>query len=130
MPPEAEFADMLEDVQDDRKVKLRRVLNATDHLRYLYDFGDSWQHVLAVEAVEPYDFAGVWCEVLDGARACPPEDVGGVPGYLDFLQSIQQPDSDLGHSTLEWVGGSFDAELFDCRAANTATQRICNNFWG
>ena len=104
---------------DDRKTKLRRVFKEADRLRYLYDFGDNWQHVIAVESIEPSDFAGTWCELLDGARACPPEDAGGVPGYLDLLVSTQQPS-----------GGNFDPELFDRRAANAAVQRICNNFWG
>ncbi|CDI91056.1 protein TnpR [Pseudomonas aeruginosa PA38182] len=53
MPLDAEFADMFEDALDDRKIKLRRVLKDSDRLRYLYDFGDSWQHVIAVEAIEP-----------------------------------------------------------------------------
>ncbi|HCE7049116.1 TPA: plasmid pRiA4b ORF-3 family protein [Pseudomonas aeruginosa] len=114
LPLDAELMYMYDDALDDRKSKLRRVLKEADRLRYLYDFGDSWQHVIAVESIEPCDFTGTWCEVLDGARACPPEDVGGVPGYLDFLAS----------------GGSFDPELFDRRAANAAVQRICNNFWG
>ncbi|WP_228489899.1 plasmid pRiA4b ORF-3 family protein, partial [Pseudomonas aeruginosa] len=130
MPLDAEFADMFEDALDDRKIKLRRVLKDSDRLRYLYDFGDSWQHVIAVEAIEPCDFSGTWCKLLDGARACPPEDVGGVPGYQHFLQNIQLPDSDEGRNALEWAGGSFDAELFDRRAAAAAVQRICNNFWG
>ncbi|MGD8701980.1 MAG: hypothetical protein PVG51_10035 [Desulfosarcina sp.] len=26
---------------------------------------------------------------FDDARACPPEDVGGVPGYTEFLKSIK-----------------------------------------
>ncbi|MDT1106932.1 hypothetical protein V4W63_19455 [Pseudomonas aeruginosa] len=63
-------------------------------------------------------------------RACPPEDVGGVPGYLDFLALIQQPSSEEGRSTLEWAGGCFDPEGFDRRTANAAVQRICNNQWG
>ncbi|WP_410924602.1 plasmid pRiA4b ORF-3 family protein [Pseudomonas aeruginosa] len=114
LPLDAELMYQYDDAMDDRKSKLRRVLMEADRLRYLYDFGDSWQHVIAVESIEPCDFTGTWCEALDGARACPPEDVGGVPGYLDFLAS----------------GGSFDPELFDRRAANAAVQRICNNFWG
>ena len=130
MPLDSEFMDMHDDTLDDRKVKLRRVLKEADRLRYLYDFGDSWQHVIAVEAVESCDFTGSWCEVFDGARACPPEDVGGVPGYLDFLQSIQQPGMNESRSALDWVGGNFDPELFDNRAANAAVHRICNNFWG
>lgn len=130
LPLDAELMHMFDDALDDRKIKLRRVLKDADRLRYLYDFGDSWQHVIAVETVEPSDVSGTWCEVLDGARACPPEDVGGVPGYLDFLASLQQSESKEGHSTLVWAGGSFNPELFDQRAANAAVQRIYNNFWG
>ena len=130
LPLDAELMHMFDDALDDRKIKLRRVLKDVDRLRYLYDFGDSWQHVIAVETLEPSDVSGTWCEVLDGARACPPEDVGGVPGYLDFLASLRQSESKEGHSALVWAGGSFNPELFDQRAANAAVQRICNNFWG
>jgi hypothetical protein len=129
MPLDAEFMDD-DEALDDRKFKLRRILKEGDRLRYLYDFGDSWQHVIAVEAVEPCDLTGSWCEVLDGARACPPEDVGGVAGYQLFLQGILRPDREEGRSLLDWAGGSFDPELFDRRAANAAVQRVCNNFWG
>ncbi|MGP6276435.1 plasmid pRiA4b ORF-3 family protein [Pseudomonas aeruginosa] len=130
MPLDAEVMDMHDDSLDDRKTKLRRALKEANRLRYLYDFGDSWQHVIAVEAIEPCDFTGSWCDLLDGARACPPEDVGGVPGYQHFLDSIQQPISEEGRRALDWAGGKFDPELFDRRAANAAVQRICNNFWG
>ena len=99
MPLDADFADIFEDALDDRKVKLKRVLKNTDRLRYLYDFGDSWQHVIAVEASEPCDFSGTWCEVLDGARACPPEDVGGVPGYQHYLWNNGKGRENLGN----WV---------------------------
>ncbi len=78
LPLDAELMYMYDDALDDRKSKLRHVLKEADRLRYLYDFGDSWQHVIAVESIEPCDFTGTWCEVLDGARACPPEDVGGT----------------------------------------------------
>lgn len=130
MPLDAEFMDMHDDALDDRKTKLRRALKEANRLRYLYDFGDSWQHVIAVEAIEPCDFTDSWCEVLDGARACPPEDVGGVPGYQYFLDSIQQPSSEEGRRSLEWAGGTFDPDLFDRRAADAAVKRICNNLWG
>jgi hypothetical protein len=64
--------------------------------------------------------------------ARPPEDIGGVPGYQGFLESIslRRPLDEDGRAALEWVGGSFDAELFDRRAANAAVQRICNKLWG
>lgn len=129
LPPDPDFPDL--DSRDDRKYKLRRLLKEGARLRYVYDFGDSWEHVIAVEKVETCEISGSWCEVLDGARACPPEDVGGVPGYLQFLDAIQaQPLDDEGREAPAWAGGGFDAGLFDRRAANAAVQRICNNFWG
>jgi len=129
LPLDAEFPDS--EALDDRKYKLRRLLKEGDRLRYVYDFGDSWEHVIAVEKVEPSTITGTWCEVLDGARSCPPEDVGGITGYLHFLDAIHaQPLGDEGREALEWAGGPFDAELFDHRAANAAVLRICHNFWG
>ncbi|SFM52325.1 plasmid pRiA4b ORF-3 family protein [Halopseudomonas yangmingensis] len=110
--------------------ELTKAFKHVDRVRYTYDFGDSWQHVIALEAQEPGNASGTWCEVLDGAGACPPEDVGGVPGYLDFLQVIAQPDSEEGQEALAWAGGHFDPAQFDCRAATAAAQRICNNLWG
>ncbi|MCQ4347077.1 plasmid pRiA4b ORF-3 family protein [Pseudomonas stutzeri] len=129
LPPDADFP--APEALDDRKHTLRRLLQAGDRLRYVYDFGDAWEHVIAVEQVEACEAGGSWCEVLDGARACPPEDVGGVAGYLQFLDAIQtRPLADAGHEALAWAGGPFDAELFDRRAADAAVRRICNNFWG
>lgn len=129
LPPDPEFPDL--SGRDDRKQKIRSLLKTGDRVRYTYDFGDNWQHVISVQSIEPADVSGSWCEVIDGSRACPPEDVGSVPGYQHFLEAISsQPLTEDGRYALEWAGGSFDAELFDRRAANAAVQRICNNFWG
>ena len=45
---------------------------------------------------------------VEGARACPPEDVGGVWGYAGFVEAIQNPDHEDHEGMLEWAGGSFD----------------------
>ena len=128
--PDPEFTDPGWEVLDERKYRLNQLLAEGDSCNYLYDFGDSWQHVIAVERIEPTDITGSWCEVLDGARACPPEDSGGVPGYLQLLEAIQQSDTEAGRESQAWAGRHFDPELFDCQADNAAVQRICNNFWG
>ncbi|MCJ8170758.1 plasmid pRiA4b ORF-3 family protein [Atopomonas sediminilitoris] len=116
--------------RDDRKIKLHHVLNPDVRLRYVYDFGDAWQHVIALEDSVPWQSSSTLCEMLDGASACPPEDVGGVPGYLHFLEALQHSYSDEGREALEWVGQQFDPQHFDVRGANAAVQRICNNLWG
>jgi hypothetical protein len=48
-----------------------------------------------------------------GARRCPPEDCGGVPGFAEFLQVIANADHPEHHSMLEWAGGSYDSDAFD-----------------
>lgn len=53
---------------------------------YEYDFGDSWQHTLTVLSVEDAD--DDVAHLLDGQRAGPPEDCGGVPGYMLLLETL------------------------------------------
>jgi len=53
-----------------------------------------------------------------GKRACPPEDVGGVGGYKDFLDAIEDPLCEDRIEKLEWVGGDFDPDSFDQRGVN------------
>ena len=60
---------------------------------------------------------------IDGQNACPPEDVGGIPGYAHFLEAITDPAHEEHDSYLDWVGGSFDPAEFDLGAANAAVRR-------
>ena len=55
---------------------------------YEYDFGDSWEHEVLVESYAPAESGRQYPMCLEGARACPPEDCGGVWGYGDFLEAI------------------------------------------
>jgi hypothetical protein len=80
---------------------------------YEYDFGDSWDHEVLFEGVLRADPRVKYPLCLEGERACPPEGVGGVWGYADFLEAIQNPGHKEHEGMLEWVGGSFDAEEFD-----------------
>jgi len=69
--------------------------------------------------------------VLDGARACPPEDVGGPWGYANMLRTLcNAPDSEEGQSYRTWIGADYDPERFDRHAANAALLRMAWNRWG
>lgn len=87
---------------------------------YLYDFGDSWDHEIMVEEILPRSAAMTYPRCLDGARACPPEDVGSSRGYEDFLDAVRDPEHPEHEDYLIWIGGSFDPEKFDLEAVNTA----------
>jgi hypothetical protein len=81
---------------------------------YLYDFGDSWEHELVLEESR-YFSSELRTELtcLGGERACPPEDVGGVPGYFEFCNALKDPSNEEHESYMEWSGGDYDSELFD-----------------
>jgi hypothetical protein len=92
---------------------------------YEYDFGDSWTHRIKVEKIlkqEPSTARAVEC--IDGARACPPEDCGGVWGYEDMLQALKDPKHEGHAATLEWLGEEFDSEAFDLQKTNEVLQRL------
>lgn len=86
---------------------------------YTYDFGDGWNHELLVEEIREVPKGHRACiGCLDGKRRCPPEDVGGVHGFAEFLKAIQDEKHEEHESYLEWCGGSFDAGEFDVDLVN------------
>ena len=89
----------------------RYLTHGTDPVRYRYDFGDNWEHILEFEDVVSHD-GGPYPRCVAGAGACPPEDVGGVHGYTEFLKTIHDRDHPEHDETLQWVGGSFDPRTF------------------
>jgi hypothetical protein len=85
--------------------------------KYEYDFGDGWEHEVFFEGSPPLDPKAKYPLCLEGERACPPEDCGGVWGYGDFLEAIRNPKHEEHENMLEWIGGRFDSEDFDAAAA-------------
>jgi hypothetical protein len=61
---------------------------------------------------------------LKGKRACPPEDIGGIWGYAEFLEAIRDPGHPDHEDMLEWVGGQFDPEAFDMEEVNRNLRKI------
>src|SRR5262245_85976 len=90
---------------------------------YEYDFGDSGRHEVLFEGCVEAERGKRYPLCLEGARACPPEDVGGVWGYADFLNAIQNPDHEDHEGMLEWVGGPFDSNAFDAAKATRRMRR-------
>ena len=116
--PDPDFG-MGEEDEDEASVRLDKVIpRANTHFRYLYDFGDGWEHDIIVEEILPPEPDTQYPLCLAGARACPPEDCGGVWGYSDFLEAINDPAHEEHESVLEWIGGSFDPEEFDLEGVN------------
>lgn len=88
---------------------------------YEYDFGDGWLHEVLFEGRLGAEPGKRHPLCLEGARACPPEDVGGVWGYLDFLSAITDPEDEQHEEMREWIGRKFDPEAFN---PTSATKRM------
>ena len=111
--------DMDDDELDERNVKLiDLVLRPKDRFVYEYDFGDGWNHVVEVVKFGPSEAGVKYPVCLAGERACPPEDSGGPWNYEDFLDAILDPDHEEHQEMLDWVGDSFDPEIFDAKEVN------------
>jgi len=84
-------------------------------ISYLYDFGDDWNHAVEFEGVHPRKPGLKYPLCLDGARACPPEDCGGIYGYAEMLEIIADKNHEEYEDTVRWMGPKFDPEHFDPR---------------
>ena len=90
---------------------------------YEYDFGDSWYHGVLFEGEVKAEEGKKYPRCLEGERACPPEDVGGVWGYQEFVEAMADPEHKRHEEFREWIGGEFDAEAFDAKKATKAMRK-------
>jgi hypothetical protein len=113
------------DYKDSTRTKLSTIIPKTKKFRfeyeYEYDFGDSWHHEVLFEGRPRAEAGRRYPICLDGERSCPPEDVGGVGGYADFLEAIRDKTHEEREALFEWVSGWFDPEEFD---SGTATKSM------
>lgn len=111
--------------RDERRVMLEKALDPqTRCFDYIYDFGDSWHHIVIVEEHYARLDARNPFLCLDGGNACPPEDVGGPHGYREFLEALADPTHEEHEHYTTWSGGSFDPKRFDRDAVNAALEKL------
>ncbi|MEO6916427.1 MAG: plasmid pRiA4b ORF-3 family protein [Chitinophagaceae bacterium] len=108
-------------VRDARKVKLNQVMaEANKRYKYIYDFGDNWEHQIDLEGIT--DDAAPIAVCVDGAGECPPEDVGGQPGYMEMLKVLDGGASEERQQYREWLGlsarQSWNPKYYNQREVN------------
>ena len=110
---------------DERNHRLTDVVSRqTSWFTYEYDFGDQWTHELLVENILSPEAGVQYPLCLEGARACPPEDVGGTVGYENLLEAIHDPNHPQHREYLEWIGDSFNPEAFDLNEVNRKLRQL------
>lgn len=123
MASDDNFFDMPEVVPEDT-VTLAEAIGKKRKFKYWYDFGDDWNHTIAVEKRLPPDTSAPNAVLLAGERACPPEDCGGPWGYADMLAALADPKHEEHNTYAKWVGDDFDPEQFDLKAAARQVARM------
>lgn len=117
--PDPEFD--WEPVRPETRVQLKTALGNMTSFRYVYDFGDDWEHRIKVEK----RFPGVpelshHAMLLKAVNAAPPEDVGGASGYANFVAAMTDPDHPEHASMRDWYGNPFHPAFVDINGINVA----------
>lgn len=111
-------------IQDEKKYWLDQLITAPKtKFIYGYDFGDGWEHIVSLEKIVEPDAAAHYPVCTGGARACPPEDCGGIWGYEEMLETLNS-DSEDKAELIEWLGGDFVPELFDIERLNWRLKKL------
>ena len=105
------------DFLDARKAKLDDVLAdvGAKTLRYVYDFGDGWEHTIKVERLADPEPGALYPRLTEASGRCPPEDVGGPWGYAEFLEAMNDP----RHERHAELAGWIDEKEFDPTAVDS-----------
>lgn len=100
---------------DAAKAKLIDVLEdtGTKRMTYLYDFGDGWEHTIHVEYVVAPEPGARYPQLVEAIGRCPPEDIGGPPGYEEYLEAIKDPSHERHAEFTECYDANLDPAAVD-----------------
>ena len=114
-----------EDTIESKDIVVSQVVDTEKmKFRYIYDFGDWWEHEIVVEKISPVDKNKTYPASIGGKRNCPPEDVGGFPGYMHLLEVLKDKKNPEREDMIEWLGEEYDPEEFDLEETNSELQFI------
>ena len=128
--PDPEFAGMYAlPEKNAKRVKIDEYIIEGTSVIYQYDFGDNWEHEIIIEKITEAEEGVHYPVCIDGARHRPPEDVGGIGGYENFLEAINNPNHPEYDDMLVWAekdtgGRKFDPEHFYLNEVNRALMKI------
>ncbi|MCK5847905.1 MAG: plasmid pRiA4b ORF-3 family protein [Caldisericia bacterium] len=103
-------------------LKIDKYLEKYKAIQYVYDFGDYWQFTITLEDIV-YDYYFGFPTLLDGENCAPPEDVGGIVGFYEFLEAyndVNNPD----HDDLKTWGNSIGFKDYDPKFINRILRMI------
>lgn len=115
--------EQVDGAKNERNFTLRKLnLSIGSKFTYEYDFGDFWEHSIVLEKILDADELDASDFFIAAQGACPPEDCGGPPGFMNMLDALKKPQSNINN--LEpWVR-DFDPDRVPFLFAQPDTQQI------
>ncbi|WP_044409286.1 plasmid pRiA4b ORF-3 family protein [Thiomicrospira microaerophila] len=108
-----------DDVIDEGSTTLGQVLKyEKSKMIYEYDFGDGWEHIITLEKILPFSTTTPLPICIKAKGACPPEDIGGLWAYYDFLEIMKDKNHPEYEDYADWIGGDFDPDHCDLNLIN------------
>ena len=113
--------DTPENMEDERNWTVAKIVaSGAADFEYVYDFGDHWMHRVIAEPATRSRIPGSGVICLAGEGACPPEDMGGPPGYAQFLEAL----ADASHSEHKtYVGCYTDVATESARSSDDSGRK-------
>lgn len=106
------------------EIKVCDYLSSNKTFGYEYDFGDGWEHFIEFEGEYAKDaMIKKYPICLAGENACPPEDVGGIPGFYDYVEAITDKKHPDYKDCLAWHG-KYDPTKFDATKVKFSNPKI------
>jgi hypothetical protein len=109
----------VDDVADEHRLTLNGLMKSgIARFAYTYDFGDNWEHTVAIEKTQTALEGKSYPVCVAGARNCPPENCGGSSGYQHLLEVLADPAHPEHAEQIEWIGEEFDPNEFAVEIAD------------
>lgn len=106
---------------DARKPSFLQLIEETrvKSVKYLYDFGDGWEHTIRIERIAPAAARQSYPRLVEAKGRRPLGDIGGPHGYKEFLEALSNPDHERREEFEEWTNMTFDPNVVDTRKLAT-----------
>ncbi len=118
---------------DETAIKLNeKVHSIKQKSEYTYDFGDNWDHQITLMKILNKKEDETYPKCVRGARNSIPEDIGGVWGFMEFKEIINDKNHPRYKEMSEWYEATeYDEDDFDKNLLNKEYEKfdtICEYF--
>lgn len=126
-PETLEFADSSGDeIVQERFVSLAEIFSQHPEVIYEYDFGDSWEHIITLE--KSISASSQQAKLIESKGERPPEDVGGLHGFNEYLTVINDPNSAEYEHFMAWAASQKE-RTFSLDYTNHRLKSILHNYY-